>query len=393
MILGNLNLTTIGDRLRRLDRFLVRILKARLAQGGLSDLVAEVKRKTSINGIFPKKRLEIENQRIEQFNKWAEEAGIDYNFAASLMYQIMSESCRVQDDYMIKKINDKATLNDEIDPEKIFQFQTDDLIALTARVAEKYDLGYGKDFFATRILTNFEKRKIFEITETLDHKNLMIDLGCATGNMALLLAAHFENVIGFDISHDMIKVANEKAQTYNNVTFVQKNLEEELMLENNSVSLFVMNMGTASEIKNFSNLIEEIWQCLKPGGKIFLSFYNSESLLLKLGFLPWPPQLAAFIDKEKSCLEVNFQDQIYNLYAQTRSAPEIKIILEKFSEISFFSFPTISSVIPAIVLCNEDQNAKITQNHTAQTMLQKIDETLSISTDYPGTYLIVTATK
>ncbi|MDO8260792.1 MAG: methyltransferase domain-containing protein [Candidatus Magasanikbacteria bacterium] len=393
MILGNLNLSTIGDRLRRLDRFLIRILKARLAQGGLSDLVAEVKRKTSTNGIFPKKRLEIENQRIDQFKKWAEESGIDYNFAAALMYQIMSESCRVQDEYMVKKINDKAVINDETDPEKIFQIQTEDLLALTARVAEKYDHSYGKEFFATKILTNFERGKIFELAHELNHNDLMIDLGCATGNMSLLLAPHFKNVIGFDISHDMIKIANRKVKDNNNISFLQKDLEKGLALKNNSVSLFVMNMGTASEIRNFSKLIEKIWQSLKPGGKIFLSFYNSESLLLKLGFLPWPPQLAAFIDKEKKCLEVNFQDQIYNLYARTRSAPEIKKILQKFSDVSIFSFPTISSVIPAIVLCNEDQSGKISQNQNAQTMLQQIDETLSSSTDYPGTYLIVTATK
>ena len=103
MLLGNLDLKKIGDRLKTLDRFLLDVLKVRLSHGGLSRCVAESKRKETTDGIFNKRRQDVENQRIELMKKWAAQNDIDPNFAAGLMYNIMSESCRVQDEIMIEK--------------------------------------------------------------------------------------------------------------------------------------------------------------------------------------------------------------------------------------------------------------------------------------------------
>lgn len=393
MQLGDLDLRTIGDRLRRLDRFLIRILKNRLSQGGLSDLVAEAKRKSSENGIFDKRRQEVEDHRIGLFKKWAKEAGIDTNFAALMMYAIISESCRVQDEYMIAKIRSKAEIINDNDPEKIFQTQIENLLALTSRVADQYDQNYGEGFFANKLLFQLETSLTTQLIEDLPHHGIMVDLGCATGKISRVFSDRFEKVIGLDISPDMIAKANSLLAENSNLSFLKHDLETKLPFENDSVSMFIMNMGTASEIKNLPQLIEEIWRCLKPGGKIFLSFYNANSLLSKLGFLPWPVQLAAFIDKERRCLEVHFQDKVYNLFAQARSPEEIHRLLEKFSGIEISSFPTISSIMPAILLQDENSSGEMIRNTEAEKMIRKIDLALSSENFYPGTYLAVTAKK
>ena len=53
-IIGNLNLKKVGDRLRIVDRFFTDVLRERLAYGGLSDYVAENKRRASKGGVFNK---------------------------------------------------------------------------------------------------------------------------------------------------------------------------------------------------------------------------------------------------------------------------------------------------------------------------------------------------
>ena len=158
MIIGDLNLKKIGDRLRKVDRFILDVLGIRLANGGLSDYVAENKRKSSADGVFNKRRQSVEDERIGNMKKWAIENGIDPNFAASLMYQLISESCRVQDEIMVNKFkNNKDTIN-EANSEEVYNYQKQNLLNLTSKIAPLYDENYAKDFFGTKIYNEFEKK-------------------------------------------------------------------------------------------------------------------------------------------------------------------------------------------------------------------------------------------
>lgn len=394
MILGGLDLKTLGGRLKRLDRFLIDVLSIRLAHGGLSDYVAENKRKLSGDGIFEKRRQDVEETRIALMREWAKKMGIDPNFSASLMYQIISESCRVQDELMINKHRRKEDRLDESDPKNVADFQRRELLRLTATVADSYDDDYAKDLFGSEIYSKFERQILNEIISEIDDKSLAVDLGCATGIITMDLAPHFKKVIGYDISPDMIRVAKDKVlKGGSNIQFEERDIEAELDLEENSISLAIMNMGTAGDIRNIETVIACLKRCLKPKGKFFLSFYNSESLLSKMGFVPWPTQLAASIDPDKNCLEVHYNRDVYFLYAKPRSMREVGELLSGLTIEQKYSYPTCASIMPSIILENEDDKGDNAKNKEVRKLIKKIDMSLATSDVCSGTYIIVTGSK
>lgn len=192
----------------------------------------------------------------------------------------------------------------------------------------------------------------------------------------------------------MIEYANSKKTKKNsNITFFNSDIEEGLNLPKNSISLAIMNMGTASEIKNFKSFLDNLHECLKPGGKFFLSFYNAESLLSKIGFIPWPAPLAASVDAEKRCLEVQYDNELYFLYARPRSISEFESLFTNFKVDEISTFPTLSSLLPNVLLENEDEAGVVQPNGEVQELLKKIDSELSMSALNTGTYIIVTGEK
>ena len=329
-ILGDLDLKKIAERLARTDEFILHVLAVRLAQGGLSDFVAINKAVAAKDGIFDKRRQGIEDERIAKMKFWAEELGLDPNYAASLMYQIISESCRRQDSVMIREFNNKQTVIGKTNQDELYAHKKENLLALTEKIAESYDEHYAERFFATKLYLSFEKHTLYKLLAILDDKSLAIDLGCATGIVSYEIASQFKKVVGYDISPDMIKVANEKknGSKADNLKFVKTDIEERLNVKDESVSLAVMNLGTASDIKNIKGVIKSVKKALKNGGKFLFSFHNSESLLAKTGFLPWPMSLAAHMDPATCCLEVFFNDQMYFLYTRPYSIDEVRALIE-----------------------------------------------------------------
>ena len=82
-------LPIIGERLARVDRKLVELLRARAL---LSEEVARCKMlegKTIL-------QMKTEKKRINQFVSWAKELGLDQEFARALYFLIIAESCRIQ---------------------------------------------------------------------------------------------------------------------------------------------------------------------------------------------------------------------------------------------------------------------------------------------------------
>lgn len=398
MLLGSLDLNKVGKRLRKLDEFIMRLFGARLSHGGLSDYVAEIKRRDekSKDGIFDKRRQEVEDERIARVKKWAIENGIDPNFAASIMYQTISESCRVQDGLMVANHKNGAEKIDESNPNIVYAYQRNDLLRLAAAVAKTYDEHYTKDFFGSKVCADFEREMIHSLIPSLDYKSLAIDLGCATGIITFDIAPNFEKVIGFDISPQMIEVAEEKAvPNHKNVAFINTDIEEGLDLPDNSVSLAIMNMGTASDIKNIDKVLECLHKCLAKDGKFLLSFYNSKGLLAKAGFIPWPMPLAAHIDPDKECLEVYHNKEVYFLYARPRSVEEVSSLLSShgFEVDELHTFPTCSSILPGIIFEDEEDDGSKTPRKDMRKLVKKLDYALSKSELHPGTYIIVTGSK
>ncbi|MES3031871.1 MAG: chorismate mutase [Patescibacteria group bacterium] len=85
----NPKLEKLGQKLARLDWQLVNLMARRLR---LSRQVADAKKETG-EPIF---RASAERARLHRIAKWATEQGINPEFARTLLYNIIGESCKQQ---------------------------------------------------------------------------------------------------------------------------------------------------------------------------------------------------------------------------------------------------------------------------------------------------------
>ena len=392
-----------GLRMSRTDKHIINVIAQRDGCGSISDLVAEIKLKDK----SPPVRKEIEDQRLAMAATWAQKKGLDPDFAALISYSLILESCREQSIYSFNHC-----LVDENNKEELTSFYRKELLRLTRDVAISYDKNYNHDFFGTKTHADFENKLINNFFVDSKKNSLALDLGCATGKKSFKLAKKFKSVVGIEISPDMVFLAKEKSkeQGFTNTDFILHDLENNLPFIDSSVSALIMNMGTASDIVNIQSLLAEISRVLKKGGKFFLSFYNSESLAMKFGFLPWSTSLAAMFDKEKGSLDVRFGKNFYKVFAKPRTVQEVKLMLGAVnltSKCSFFTHPTVSSILPDDITSTdyfdgyeEVSNGrcrmakiKAEPNKEAQVSLEKLDSVLAESNLNLGAYIIAMGEK
>jgi len=333
-----LDLRELGDRLKMVDQHIVALLAQRM------ELARQVERYKRHRG-QPIIRFEVEDDRLNKIAGLARERGLNPNFLFSLFYSIIAESCRVQ----INQMQIEPVVVEDISLQQL----KDNLLSLTKEIAPLYDQSYGQDFFATKLYLELEestfKREIGTL-KGLDNLDLAVDLGCATGKITFKLAESFRRVIGYDISEAMIQEARNKLGrgSYSNVEFKVADIDEGILEENESVSLAVMNLGTASDVTNLRRVLAGIRRILKPNGRFILSFYNSSALLYKCWFIPWPVSLAASINHVKHCLDVRLKDKVFSIHARPHNVKEVQGLIRqaglKVSEI--LTYPTISSILP-----------------------------------------------
>ena len=70
------------------------------------------------------------------------------------------------------------------------------LLKLTEGWSKSYDKSYDEAYFATHAYLEFENSLIKEEVGKLASRDMALDIGCATGRMAFMLAEEFERVVG-----------------------------------------------------------------------------------------------------------------------------------------------------------------------------------------------------
>lgn len=101
---------------------------------------------------------------------------------------------------------------------------------------------------------------------------LALDLGCGSGLMASDLAAHFDYVIGIDLSLDMVRIAQTK-RPYPNVLYCQMDV--------NQLGLFgqfdyITSENVFHHLSDTGRVLEQLKRLLKPGGRLVLTDVISE---------------------------------------------------------------------------------------------------------------------
>lgn len=113
--------------------------------------------------------------------------------------------------------------------------------------------------------------------------SLLLDLGCGTGNFCIEMAARGYDMIGVDISHDMLSCAREKSLKKGcDILFVNQDITEIELY--GTVDAIVCLMDTVNYItykRDVKKLFKLIKNYLNPGG-LFIFDINSEYKLEKV---------------------------------------------------------------------------------------------------------------
>ncbi len=238
-------------------------------------------------------------------------------------------------------------------------FFREQLLALTEAIADHYEQVPNA---STITIYNFEQNRIAHEINTLNsfcETGLMLDLGCANGRNCFSLSKVFQKIIGVDISPKMIQVATSQKWRGSNATLMKHidfkihDLEKGLpFIENESVSMVIMNLGTGSDIEDTRMILHEISRALKPNGRFLISFYNASALFFNLPII-WPLSLEGEINNEDHCLDVHFQDRVFHLHAHSFTVRQVNDLFQKVSTLALSgieSFPTVMTLLPDALL-------------------------------------------
>jgi len=161
-----------------------------------------------------------------------------------------------------------------------------------------------------------DTRIIGKTKKYLDASDIILDYGCATGSIAIEIAAIVKEAYGIDISSKMIDIARRKAdeRKIKNIDFTQATIFDE-SLRKESFDL-ILAFSILHLLENSPQVMNRINQLLKPGGlfisatpclgeKTFVSILINIPVLLlsKTGILPSinfvsVPRLVASITNE-----------------------------------------------------------------------------------------------
>lgn len=112
----------------------------------------------------------------------------------------------------------------------------------------------------------------------------VLDIGCGTGNLTLELSTCFKNVVGIDLNCEIINVAKSKAAGYgNNINFRCLNMLEIKNYFRPAEFDLILSFGnTLVHLKNadeIGDLLIQIKEVIKPGGKLLLQIVNFDRIL------------------------------------------------------------------------------------------------------------------
>ncbi|NWI24478.1 GTOMC protein, partial [Sula dactylatra] len=136
-----------------------------------------------------------------------------------------------------------------------------------AAVYQKYRFAPGKELQQT-ILTYLQEKRA-------NTAEVVVDVGCGSGQGTRFLAEHFKKVVGMDISEAQIQEARDAA-SLPNVSYLVCPAEE-LPFKDTSVDL--LTSFTAAHWFDIEKFMREVNRVVKPGGCVVISTYTVDMSL------------------------------------------------------------------------------------------------------------------
>ncbi|WP_437580097.1 class I SAM-dependent methyltransferase [Sorangium sp. So ce887] len=132
------------------------------------------------------------------------------------------------------------------------------------------------------------ERKIAVTTSRMTSRDVVLDIGCGTGSLALRLAPSAAHIHGLDLSSEMIRIANGKAraQQIDNVTFHTGPFDDSFTAFEAESLDGICAYSLLHLVDDLPAALGRIYRLLKPGG-----FFISSTVCLGESWVPYGPIL------------------------------------------------------------------------------------------------------
>jgi arsenite methyltransferase len=129
------------------------------------------------------------------------------------------------------------------------------------------------------------ERKIAVTNALMTPQDVVLDFGCGTGSLALILAPHAAHVHGLDLSSEMMRIARGKAldQGIDNVTFHTAPFDDAVPFEPGSLD-GVCAYSILHLVEDLDEALVRTFDLVKPGG-----WFVSSTVTLGGSWVPYRP--------------------------------------------------------------------------------------------------------